>query len=348
MSLPGPFSWKNGIELHEAPFTPAQLAKLRGAFPAVDSMGIALVDLSRAPSIAYSLNFTKTAYAASLVKIAAMYAAFELQDRVKAAAGAAGARSLAELEQRLRKDWGPVLKRTVPRAVNDFPRLDLIFQSVGGGFHSAFHNDLKLMLGKSDNDAAGRCIRRIGYDYLNGSLVHAGFYSAADASGMWLAGDYVPAQFVKKVDGKTVKTRNPHNRDGVVAPGLKTTQAASAKSVATLLVNLAAGTLISADPSKEMKKLMTNTWLRDHVQEKHPHAEVHGKLGMLWNHSTDDCAIIKHSRAHYAVVALFGPFEVLDPLFEALDEVAEQIFTLHRKVGSAVRAAGDFFRHIIH
>lgn len=321
MAIPGPFSWTNGLVLNPTPFPAAQLAQLRAAVPGFNQMGVALVDVGKRSAIAYASNFTKTGFAASLPKIVAMYAAFYLQDRLRAIKAALGVASLAQIESTLRKEWGPAIKSTVPRRTGDFPDLTAIFASPSFDFKPSFKQDLDAMMKKSNNMAAGRCIHRIGYDYINGALTHAGLYSAADKSGFWLAGDYVPAA-------------HSSNREGARIPGMGTGQAASAKAAALLLVNLAREQLVSADASRAMKDVMTNaySWVRYEMEARHPGATVYGKLGLMdgAKPSTHDCAIVKHDDAHYVVVTLFGGNFGLEPLFVELDLIAQQLFVFRR------------------
>jgi hypothetical protein len=330
--IPGPFGWANALKLSPMPFASVQLDRLRASVPGLDQMGIALIDVSKGLPVGYGLNFRKTGFAASLPKIAAMYAAFHLQDRLKASAVPLIGMSLREIEATLRKEWRAELKAKVPRSAGDFPDITSIFKSAPGfGFSDKFQKDLELMMKESDNAAAGRCIHRIGYDYLNGSLIHAGLFSVADSSGLWLAGDYIPAT-------------SASNRDGPRAPGLKTGQAASAEAVALLLSNLSRNELISAKASQDMKNIMSNaySWVRYEMEDVHPGAVVHGKLGLMNGRqgSTHDCAVVKHATAHYVVVALFGQLTDLQPLFLELDAIAQQLFV--------VRKAALLLRSVVH
>lgn len=323
----GPFGWTNKVSLSPLDFTSDQMTRLRGTVPNFDRMGIALVDVGKNSNFAYASNFTKTGFAASLPKIVAMYAAFYLQDRLRAAAGTFGTSSLAQIEAKLRKDWGPTIKASLPRATGDFPDITAIFASSGFDFHPNFKKDMNAMMKKSDNWAAGRCIHRIGYDYINGSLIYGGLYSVSDKSGFWLAGDYIP-------------DTHKANRDGARIPGMGTGQAASAKAAAILLVNLARESLISEDASKEMKLVMTNaySWVRYKMEADHPGATVYGKLGLMngAKGSTHDCAIVQYSGAHYAIVTLFGGNNALDPLFAELDVIAQQLFVIRTAAEFAV------------
>ena len=184
-------------------------------------MGIALVDLSK--MITYGANFTKTAFAASLVKIAPMYAAFYLQDRMQVVGSLFGTTDLNVIQSKLATEWKSAMKSAIPRSVGDFPVLSKIFVPGSFDFEDKFKTDMNLMIKKSDGEATARCIHKIGFDYMNGALTHGGFYSPKDKSGMWLAGDYI------------ADSKRKDNRDGVMPPGISTTQAASASAVARFL-----------------------------------------------------------------------------------------------------------------
>jgi hypothetical protein len=327
----GPFGWTNKIAIAPVAFSPDQLARLRASVPDFDRMGVALVDIGKSSTIAYASNFTKTGFAASLPKIVVMYAAYYLQDRLKAASGTFTGNSLAQIETKLRKDWGPQIRAKIPRSVGDFPDITSIFASTGFDFNPKFKKKLEAMMKKSDNWAAGSCIHAIGYDYINAVLTHGELFSVADKSGFWLAGDYIPND-------------NKANRDGAAIPGMGTTQAASAKAAAILLTNLARNELISAAASSEMKGVMTNaySWVRYEMEANHPGAVVYGKLGLMGgkNGSTHDCAIVQYSGAHYVVVTLFGKYG-LEPLFVELDAIAQQIFVIR----SAAELAYSIMTH---
>src|SRR4029077_20152980 len=85
--LPGPFpakppnlGWAPSDSLQE------QVKRFAAKSP-FSQMGIALVDLSRAPQMGYAgWNDTRQIYVASLAKIGAMFAAFQLRKCVRAAA----------------------------------------------------------------------------------------------------------------------------------------------------------------------------------------------------------------------------------------------------------------------
>ena len=318
MAIPGPFSWKNNLTLNPLAFQASQIASLRAVEPKFLSMGVALVDISKRSPVTFASNFTKTGYAASLPKIAAMFAAFYLQDRLKTIKGSLGTSSLAQIERLLRKEWTPAIRSTVPRSARDFPDITAIFASPSFDFSSSFTRDMRAMIKKSSNSAAGRCIRRIGFDYLNGALTFSGLYSPSKKSGLWLALNYA-------------------GRRGARIPGMGTSQAASAQAVSLFLVNLAYDKLISARASKDMKGVMTNagSWISDVMKARHPGADVYGKYGV--GGGTHDCAIVKYANAHYVMVTLFGGPYGMDRLYVELDRTAQQLFHF-RKVLSSIRS----------
>lgn len=59
-------------------------------------------------------------------------------------------------------------------------------------FTSGYTTSLEKMIVPSDDGEAGRCIRGVGYAYLNGLMANHGFFdgSGVKKTGIWLAGDY--------------------------------------------------------------------------------------------------------------------------------------------------------------
>ena len=66
------------------------------------------------------------------------------------------------------------------------------------GFTTGYDASLERMIVPSDNNDAGRCIRGVGYAYLNGLMLKHGFfdYPGAPQKGIWLAGDYGASEVV--------------------------------------------------------------------------------------------------------------------------------------------------------
>jgi len=182
--LPGPFPAKPP-NLGWAPSDSLQESLKRFAAKApFAQMGVALVDLSRNPRIGYAgWNDTRQIYVASLAKIGAMFAAFQLRQSVRAAAKPVSVPDSAKVFDAIAADWTPgVSSRTKGRPA-DFPRLARIFSISGSQGNWAidfidsqknweeitkigdslpkglgFRDRMKLMIANSNNQAAASCI----------------------------------------------------------------------------------------------------------------------------------------------------------------------------------------------
>ncbi len=104
----------------------------------------------------------------------------------------------------LRKHMDPAIDAASPKQLvavqktHRVPKYEQVFaaQPKGGGwgtpdFSGSFRESMKAMIVPSDNEGAGRCVRGVGYGYLNGLLEHFGLFDQKTATGVWLAGDYV-------------------------------------------------------------------------------------------------------------------------------------------------------------
>lgn len=146
-------------------------------------------------------------YSASMIKVAAMYAAFDLRCAARAHAKSNsfsnkddfqnsfdGVIDTSKAIQRL-KDFGDGLK---PELKNIF----IGFKGTGPDqvkFDAGFENDMWEMIVNSSDALAGRCIRRLGYSYINVSLMKGSFFNAGTLNGIWLAGDYSGEGILKSV-----------------------------------------------------------------------------------------------------------------------------------------------------
>jgi len=163
------------------------------------------------------------------------------------------------------------------------PQYDQVFapQPRGGGwttpdFSGSFRESMRAMIVPSDNAGAGRCVRGVGYGYLNGVLEHFGLFDQKTASGVWLAGDYVSQYPYVRI--------NSVNDAGVAQAG----SALGMAKMLALIVNRACIDSVSCD---EMRDLLAEAaqgidqpWLtRDAVSDalRIPLEKVtHCKLGL--------------------------------------------------------------------
>jgi hypothetical protein len=161
-------------------------------------------------------------YSGSLLKMAALYAAYQLRvvaNDLAATLDMAVINTPAKLFQKIRDAFDPQIENVV-QLINDkkppikrelkIPKYDVVFQAAqsGGrwvldfnalntitsaeGHVDSFAGHLRSMIVGSHNDAAGVCIRALGYSWINGVLQAAGFLdlSLTGREGIWLARDY--------------------------------------------------------------------------------------------------------------------------------------------------------------
>lgn len=237
-------------------------------------------------------------FAASLLKVAALYAVFELKKTLEEVAKAAGAEGdgpsvLAAVAQALKPAILeqaralPALRRvTDSDALPDHASLfDVARPRRGPGldvsFSAATAERLRHMIAVSDNEAATACIRGVGYGFLAGALTLGGFFDARAARGVWLGGGYTASG---------PRCEVPSVNDGLVA------HATTVRDMARLYTLLADGQLVDAPSSREMAALLTSS-----VAER----EVFTNRGSFLNFSVTHCKIglgpLKPSNGGYDV-----------------------------------------------
>jgi hypothetical protein len=198
-------------------------------------------------------------FSASLLKVAAMYAAFELRNTLRGIAAELGTRVTApELLKAAATYLDPqitIMAGNIPalRGVagpHALPQYASAFEvgppagpeaGPGVDFAPRFASHLDRMIAVSDNGSAAQCVHGVGYGYLNGALVSAGLFDPTSNVGLWLAGDYAgsyPYYRIRSVN------------DGLVA------QAATVTHLAQLYTLLHDGLLVDERSSQEMLALL--------------------------------------------------------------------------------------------
>jgi hypothetical protein len=262
-----------------------------------DTVAAAVVDLSGATPGYAGFRDDDTFYAASLVKIVPMYAAYELRSRVQqVVTNAIAARVDAvgrfpEVLQVITDVWGPQVCRVFP----DFPRLDVHFKArfpqldqmfkIGPDAKVAFLKGtvtpeafatsqgaptdkttlffdwMNGMILWSNDEAAGKTISTIQYPYLNGLLRAAGFYNKDTKRGLWISGNYASADWEQGSDLFTLSDRGKQHYQA------KTNFVANARQVAQLLALAKTHQLFEGDATtktnlcEEMILLMQKDWI---------------------------------------------------------------------------------------
>jgi hypothetical protein len=258
LSLPGPFGapvqLKNVVKDNRS----VQDVTVLRNDPRFNMLKVALVDLSQAGQQFFvGWNEWDMEHVFSVVKIAAMFAAFRLRKQFREAANAVPLLSLpkrdehkpAGLIQLVRSAWTPIINQAVANGgPKDFPNLAKVFNIhfTGGGFDieftKQFNDDMFQMIASSDDPAASRCIFHqtgLGNQYINGALATEGFYDP-NQGGLWLGGDYGGHQWKAE-------------------PKVHTTQGATAIAVAFFFTLLAGRALVGPDESNDMLGILQAT-----------------------------------------------------------------------------------------
>jgi len=224
-------------------------------------------------------------FSASVLKVAAMYAAHELRRSCNMLAAASAAKTQADLFAELRRSLDPQIEPVVPSLrirslppAKRLPKYEQIFvpAPLGGGgwslaFAPRFGKAMREMIVASDGRASGTCITSLGYSWINGTLRSGGFF-APPATGIWLAGTYaglLPAVSVPTVNGRSAA-------------------ATTCFHMANLLAHMARGTLVDDSSSKDMLSLLGDAAKNRHSAidwaaqglPKQPYTVTHSKIGI--------------------------------------------------------------------
>jgi hypothetical protein len=201
------------------------------------------------------LRADETHYAASLVKIASMYAAFDMRSSADILVSDLGLTSWPDIEAALVANFNPEIDANTPAGISGSPLLRAedktrkpnyaaMLQPGSGGVFAVDFTPAQLaafedFVVQQHDAGAGTTIHNLGYPYLNGKIADDGFFDGTD--GIWLAGDYVhtwPAARIACVN------------DVDTAQGTTTFQFAS------LMTLMADELLVGPTSSQEMKGLM--------------------------------------------------------------------------------------------
>lgn len=198
-------------------------------------------------------------FSASLLKVTAMYALFELRKTLRsiaaelgASAGASGflRDAAAYLNPKImaRAAALPALRgiaevHATPQYASAFEVVPLAGPTAGVTVEltGSIKEHLGKMIAVSDNASAAQCVHGSGYGYLNGALAAAGFFDPASAVGAWLAGDYTAVYPRYRVNAVN---------DGLVA------QATTVLHLARIYTLLHDRALVSPASSQEMLDLL--------------------------------------------------------------------------------------------
>ncbi|WP_192582869.1 hypothetical protein [Streptomyces triticiradicis] len=202
------------------------------------------------------LRYGDSYFTASLAKIGALYAAYELLRSVNAVAREVT--KPQELFTRLRNEFDPVIDASVPAIAETpaltraqrLPKYEQIFATAPAGgalacsFQPGFQDSLNKMIIKGANDTAAAVIQALGYSWINGVLKAGGFFFPPAATGIWLAGTFT---------GSLPVVRIPSVNDGMVA------QASTCFDMANLYAHIVRRTLVDPGSSNFMHALLATS-----------------------------------------------------------------------------------------
>ena len=230
------------------------------------------------------LNQDVEHYAASMLKVACLYAAHALRDLAQRFALARKPKDPDTFFRMLDAELNPLINVCCPMVTGRAPKVRLprwrdMFTASGTGaglsarFSPGYSTSLERMIVPSDNGAAGRCIRGVGYAYLNGLMLKHGFFDDKKKAGVWLAGDY---------SGSDVVTI-PCNNDKNTKQG--TTSAAMAQLGTVILLGSALPGVSHTEMSDLLKKSAhgsdSSYFTRSNMPNHLTGAQVtHGKIGL--------------------------------------------------------------------
>ena len=204
------------------------------------------------------INETVLHYSGSLLKVAAMYAAFQLRRSADQFARASRAASPTQLFSDMSASFDPVIlpavaavsSAAIPAALK-VPKYSILFDAAplprGGftcSFKPAFQSNLFNMIVNGDNTSSTTCVQQLGYGWINGALKEGGFFSTATNKGIWLAGGFTgetPTMPYVRLDS---------SNDGPVG------QATTCFDMAKLYANLFPNPLVDATNFGEMLPLL--------------------------------------------------------------------------------------------
>lgn len=229
-------------------------------------------------------------YSASLLKVAAMYAAFDLRSSADKLATDNGLTSFPEIEAALESTFNREIATHTPSSLTESLSLGPVDKTrkpdyravlqLGGAdflvdFTQAQVNAFEDMMVRAHNPGATTTIHGLGYPYLNGKIADDGFFEGT--KGVWLAGDFASGT---QWPVARIETKN----DGLSA------QATTAVHLARLLTLLFDNRLVGKLSSAGMQALMSRAGNWFHLDRVVPGPTIwprdgrfvatHGKVGV--------------------------------------------------------------------
>jgi hypothetical protein len=175
-------------------------------------ISIAAVQNPTSPSVSFAyagFRDTEMHYSGSLLKVAAMFAAFELRQSAADFAQNEGDCTAGVVFNDLKAAFDQDIANAVPRLLTEpgitdairLPKYPNIFASPQGlasggcamSFSAGLTNNVRGMIVPSDNNMASATIQALGYSWINGLLSQGGLFDQNTNTGIWLGGTFTGA-----------------------------------------------------------------------------------------------------------------------------------------------------------
>lgn len=250
--FPAPYATLLGDDPHLQTCLETAVAQTRADSPGWEdpdrlAISLASVDESTSPmSFTHAgIGHGRTHYSASLLKVGAMYAAFELRKRVNDFIAEQSVSTAQQLFGLLPAHFDDAIVDKVP-TINaaagitrtmKVPKYQQIFSAADNGsglaanFTETFRKNLFGMIVNSNNASAAGAITALGYSWINGALHAGGFFFPPSSDGIWLAGTFT---------GAFPPVRIPCIND------VNTAQGTSTFDVANMYAHILSGTLVDS------------------------------------------------------------------------------------------------------
>jgi hypothetical protein len=174
------------------------------------AISIAAVDDDMAASFSYAgFRDTGMYFSASLLKVAALLAAYELRQSAADFASDQSDCTAGTMFTGLRNEFDQDIQDSVPLLLNTpgitpnmrVPKYPTVFAAgqplpdggCGLSFNPAFAADVRGMIVDSDNDQASATIQALGYSWINGLMSNGGLFNQSTNTGIWLGGTFTGA-----------------------------------------------------------------------------------------------------------------------------------------------------------
>lgn len=228
------------------------------------AMTIVAVDDGASTHAAAGIRQDEVHYSGSLLKVAVMYASFELLASVQRLADVLKVKDKDDVFAKVKKAFKAPIESAVATFTSSaqftdehrLPKYEVMFQTTPSekgdwltfAFRKSYEQELEGMIPGGHNHNTRNCVHALGYSFLNGVLAAGGFFDASSKNGLWVAGDFTGGWPVARV---------PSVNDGDVA------QAATTEKLARLMTLIYDRALVDGDKSDSMRNLLnrTGSWM---------------------------------------------------------------------------------------